>query len=58
MYYHILILYSSFSYHIIDLNSNTTIEGYDNADVADTLNINGENLLLYKKYYKQKRNIK
>ena len=45
----ISILYSSFSYHIIDLNSNTTIEGYDNADVADTLNINRKDLNYFKK---------
>ena len=45
----ISILYSSFSYHIIDLNSNITIEGYDNVDIADTLNINRENLKNFKK---------
>ena len=39
----ISILYSSFSYHIIDLSSNCTSSGYDNLDIANTLNIKNNN---------------
>ena len=40
----ISILYSSFSYHIIETNSNYINEGKDNIDFSDTLNLNNKNI--------------
>jgi hypothetical protein len=40
----ISILYSSFSYHIIESNSNYINEEKDNIDFSDTLNLNNKNI--------------
>ncbi len=45
----ISILYSSFSYHIVDLSSNCTSSGYDNLDIANTLNIKNNIFQNFKK---------